>query len=71
MNTSTMDMTPDDRFLRLREVMVMIGLARSTIYERITAGTFPRPLYVGERSPRWRLSDILRWMSERMGPRPT
>jgi len=29
------------RFLRLPAVMDMVGMARSTIYKRISAGTFP------------------------------
>ncbi|MCG7360430.1 AlpA family phage regulatory protein [Roseomonas sp. ACRSG] len=32
-----------DPFLRLREVEAEVGLTRSTIYRRISEGTFPRP----------------------------
>jgi prophage regulatory protein len=49
------------RLLRLSEVMTMIGLGHTSIYNYVAAGTFPAPIKVGENSVRWRLADILAW----------
>jgi prophage regulatory protein len=49
------------RLLRLSEVMTMIGLGHSSIYNYVAAGTFPAPIKVGENSVRWKLADILAW----------
>ena len=38
------------RLLRLREVEERVGLRASTIYERIAAGTFPRPILISGRT---------------------
>jgi prophage regulatory protein len=53
----------DDRFLRITAVEDLTGLARSTIYEHMAAGRFPRPFKAG-RASRWRLSEIRTWMSD-------
>lgn len=57
------------KFLRLKSVMAVTGLARPTIYRYITAGTFPRSIPLGERSVAWLESEILEWMSARVAER--
>lgn len=51
----------DDPFLRLREVEREVGLSRSAIYRRISAGGFPAPLQMGGGVVRWPLSVIRAW----------
>ena len=50
------------RVLRLEEVCELVGLARSTIYAKMSAGGFPHPIRLGTRSVGWRLSDIDAWL---------
>jgi prophage regulatory protein len=52
---------PPNALLRLKDICRLVGLSRSTIYKRVSDGTFPRPLRVSERSVRWRMQDILEW----------
>jgi prophage regulatory protein len=52
------------RLLRLAEVSTMVGLKRSSIYRYVAEGRFPSPIKVGERSVRWKLTDVLAWRSE-------
>ena len=52
------------RLLRLAEVSTMVGLKRSAIYRYVSEGNFPAPIKVGERSVRWKLTDVLAWRSE-------
>ncbi|MEQ1835137.1 MAG: AlpA family phage regulatory protein [Candidatus Nitrotoga sp.] len=37
------------------------GLSRATIYRLIQSGKFPRPLFIGTGSVRWRQSDVIAW----------
>ncbi len=52
--------------LRLPAVQAAIGLSRSTIYLRITEGTFPRPVSLGARAVGWLQSDIEEWLRQRI-----
>ena len=57
------------RLLTRRQVEVLTGLARSTLYRMMRAGTFPNPIRVGQRAVRWLESEILAWIASR--PRAT
>ncbi|MEG0968943.1 helix-turn-helix transcriptional regulator [Pseudomonas sp. NUPR-001] len=52
-----------DRFLRIEEVVHIIGISRNTVYRRIKEGTFPKQVRIGPNSVAWRQSDISVWMS--------
>jgi prophage regulatory protein len=52
--------------LRLPTVKARTGLSRSTIYSRITEGSFPRPISLGARAVGWLESDIESWVSSRL-----
>lgn len=49
--------------LRLSDVKARTGLARSTIYDRIKAGSFPSQVSLGARAVGWLESDIEAWIS--------
>lgn len=55
-----------NRILRRPEVEKLTGLARSTIYNRMEQGTFPKPVPLGGRLVGWLESDLNQWISERM-----
>jgi prophage regulatory protein len=52
-----------DRLLRLSDVMERTGLGRSTIYRKISEGTFPAPVKVGQAAVRWKESDLAAWIA--------
>jgi prophage regulatory protein len=52
--------------LRRKQVEARIGLSRSTIYERIKAGTFPAPISLGAKSVGWIESEIDAWLSSQV-----
>jgi prophage regulatory protein len=52
--------------LRRKQVEARIGLSRSTIYERIKAGTFPSPISLGAKSVGWLESEIDAWLSSQI-----
>lgn len=55
-----------NRFLRLKELIHIVGLGKSTIYARINEGTFPAPIALGPRRVGWLESEIDQWVSDRI-----
>ena len=52
--------------LRLPTVKDRTGLSRSTIYLRISEGTFPKPISLGSRAVGWIESEINEWLDQRI-----
>ena len=52
--------------LRLPAVKTSTGLSRSTIYLRVSQGTFPRPVHLGGRAVGWVEEEIQFWLAERI-----
>jgi len=50
------------QILRLPQVKTMTGLSRSTIYLRISEGSFPKQIKLGERAVGWESGSIERWI---------
>lgn len=59
------------RLMRLKEVMYCSGLARSTVYKYVAAGTFPKPVPLGGRAVAWIQAEIDAWMDEKVSARKT
>jgi prophage regulatory protein len=55
-----------DSILRLPAVKTRTGLSRSTIYLRVSQGTFPRPVHLGGRAVGWVEEEIQSWLAERI-----
>jgi len=55
----------EDRLLSLTEVETMVCAKKSTIYNAISAGTFPAPVSLDKKQKRWRLSDVQTWIASR------
>jgi prophage regulatory protein len=56
------------RLLRLPKVKDRTGLGRSTIYDRVSRGEFPRPVSLGNggRAVAWLESDINAWIQTKV-----
>ena len=52
--------------LRRRQVEALTGLARSTLYELMTRGTFPRPIHLGPRAVGWIAHEVNDWLTARV-----
>lgn len=57
------------RFIRLPEVINRTGYRRTSIYEKISEGTFPAPIKLGPRAVAWVSEEIDKWMDERVAER--
>lgn len=55
--------------LRLPAVKASTGLSRSTIYNRISEGDFPRPVNLGGRAVGWLENEIQDWLQRRIEAR--
>ncbi|MER8709145.1 MULTISPECIES: AlpA family phage regulatory protein [Mesorhizobium] len=55
--------------LRRDEVERATGLPRSTIYAKIAAGNFPKPIQLSARAVGWLESDIAAWQKSRIDAR--
>lgn len=57
------------RIIRIKEFAAMIGLSRSTIYDRLNPksprfdSTFPRPIKLGASAIGWHLVDVAVWIN--------
>lgn len=56
----------EGRILRLPEVIGRCGIKRGTIYVRMKANSFPRPIRLGVNSVGWLDSEINAWVEERI-----
>ncbi|MEZ0175387.1 MAG: helix-turn-helix transcriptional regulator [Candidatus Reddybacter sp.] len=56
----------EKKILRLPDVMSSTGLSRSTVYSKISDGTFPNQVSLGGRSVGWIDSEIYAWINQRI-----
>ncbi|MGP5446272.1 helix-turn-helix transcriptional regulator [Pseudomonas sp. B21128] len=57
------------RILRMKMVVEITGLARSTVYKYIAEGIFPKPITLGGRSVGWVESEVFAWIQARVAER--
>lgn len=60
---------PTTKFLRRTSVQEMTGLSRSTLYDLMAKGAFPRPIPVGAKAVRWVDTEIHAWMAAKISAR--
>jgi prophage regulatory protein len=54
------------KILRLEAAKETTGLSRSSIYNMMKTGDFPRSILLGERAVGWLESDIQLWINSRV-----
>ena len=52
--------------LRRKQVEARTGLSRSTLYLRISDGSFPKPINLGGRAVGWIEHEIDDWLADRI-----
>lgn len=58
------------RLIDLRAVEAMAGIKKTEIYQRVKAGTFPKPAQLGElRGRRWEANEVQEWIKEQLAAR--
>ncbi len=54
------------KILRLPSVKTVTGLSRSTIYLRVSEGSFPAPVSLGGRAVGWIEAEVDAWLKQRI-----
>ena len=54
------------KILRLPIVLDRTGLSRSTVYQRVTEGNFPRPVSLGARAVGWIETEVEEWIARQI-----
>ena len=60
--TEATPVAPAPRLIRLPEVMARVGLKRSTIYQRMSEGRFPKSRSLGPKCAVWVEREIEEWI---------
>lgn len=53
-----------ESLLRLRQVCMVTGLSKSSVYAMLKEARFPEPIRLGKRCTRWRMSDVQGWIAK-------
>lgn len=54
------------KIIRLKDVINQTGLSRSTLYDRIAQGEFPRSVSLGGNTVGWVESEVSAWIEARI-----
>jgi len=57
------------RIMRLKEIIEKTGLAKSTVYNLISQGKFPKQIDLGARSVGWVDTEIEEWLEAKIAHR--
>ena len=59
-------MNEKNRLLRLKQVVLKVGLSRSQIYKLIAKGSFPEEIKIGPKISAWPEQTIDQWISRQI-----
>jgi len=67
------DVLPDSAFIRqsqlvqsrLKDTLAPLPFSAPTLWRKVKAGTFPRPMKLSQRVTAWRVGDVREWLSAR------
>ena len=57
------------KIIKLRTVIELTGLSRSTIYDYMSRSMFPKQIRLGENSVAWLESEVVEWLDEKIKQR--
>ena len=63
------DSNPTHPLERLPQVRARTGFSKSELYRRISLGTFPAPVKLGERASAWSSAEVDAWIADRIAAR--
>ena len=56
---------PAEKHMRRPAVQAITGLSRSSIYDMMSKGEFPRPIRIGKRAVAWSEKAVADWLKNR------
>lgn len=51
--------------VKLPQLLEIVQLSRSSVYDAIKSGDFPPPVKIGKRAVAWRMQDVEAWLQSR------
>jgi prophage regulatory protein len=58
-------MATEVRLIRLRELLGIVGLGKSRVYELVRSNEFPEPVRLTMKAVAWRSDEIQQWIDSR------
>ena len=55
-----------NNFIRLKHVMLITGLSKSSIYAMMNSGNFPKNILLGARAVAWIEREVAEWVDSRV-----
>lgn len=52
------------KFYRIKQLVEMLNVSKSSIWSWLSAGKFPNPIKIGNNTTVWRSSDIESWIKQ-------
>jgi len=63
-NSRSFGELPATAYVRQAQLIpVPVPFSSATLWRRVKAGTFPRPVKLAERVTAWRVADVRRWLA--------
>jgi len=50
-------------FIRQKHLLDILGFSAPTLWRKVKAGTFPKPIKLGANMTAWRVEEVHQWMS--------
>ena len=57
-----LNLEPETEFIRRDEVLKLVSISVSGIYQKISDGQFPRPVKLGLRAVGWKKTEVLQYL---------
>ena len=57
-----MDLEPETEVIRRYEVLKLVPISVSGLYQKISDGQFPRPVKLGLRAVGWKKTEVLQYL---------
>ena len=57
-----MDLEPETEVIRRDEVLKLVPISVSGLYQKISDGQFPRPIKLGLRAVGWKKTEVLQYL---------
>lgn len=57
------------RFIRIKEVTRLTGLGRTSVYNYMKDGKFPKSIPLGDRAVAWKEAEVMDWMLAKLAER--
>ena len=51
-------------FLRIKQVLALVPVSKSQLYNMIADGAFPKPMLIGKRTSVWRSQDVMEFIEK-------